>query len=351
MDSINILLLGGKRCGKTTVLASMCNEINKVLAGTNMRIQVKDAQTQKDLDRAMISIQNSLAQFKVPFTRIQVDDNATNAMHTYSFELALMDKKRGIPFRLHDIPGEWLADHPGEIKQLVEISQVFIIAIDTPYLFSKMTLKGYGIYHEEYNKPNEIANFFKMSLSVNDIKDRMVLFVPIKCERYYHLTYTPELNPFKRNYMWELVDAISNGYSELLRYLRSSIELIESCTIAVIPILSAGGIDFVSFCRDELTGKVVSLYQEPEFLKPMDKGYRPRFCEQPMVYALVYILIQMRENINKSNPLYQFGVSFFKGLSQKQIDDALLTLRKKIKRSGNSAPQDGFYIVQNPKGI
>ena len=84
---------------------------------------------------------------------------------------------------MHDIPGEWLTDaHQEQVKALIHNCQVIIIAIDTPYLFSKMTGKGYGAYHEEYNKPLEITNFFKNSLSVSDIQDRMILFVPIKCE-------------------------------------------------------------------------------------------------------------------------------------------------------------------------
>ena len=32
MKQVNILMMGGKRCGKTTVLASMYGEINKALA-------------------------------------------------------------------------------------------------------------------------------------------------------------------------------------------------------------------------------------------------------------------------------------------------------------------------------
>ena len=51
MKQVNILMMGGKRCGKTTVLASMYSEINKALSGTTLRLEV-DAQTQLDLERA-----------------------------------------------------------------------------------------------------------------------------------------------------------------------------------------------------------------------------------------------------------------------------------------------------------
>ena len=342
MQQINVLMLGGKRCGKTTVLASMYREIDKALAGTPLQLNVDD-QTGQKLDEAIASIEKKMEDFKVPLTRVEVDDNPTSAMKTYSFQLTL-DRSR-IPFQIHDIPGEWLTDdHQENVRRLVADSQVILIAIDTPYLFSKMTDKGYGIYHEEYNKPLEIANFFKNSLSVDNVQNRMILFVPIKCERYYHLTYTPQLNISKRNYMQELVNAVSCGYRDLLMYLRSAAGLVNNCTLAITPILSAGGIDFVRFRTDEETGKVISLYQEPEFLRENGRqaGYQPQFCEQPMIYTLIYILLQT---------LQQSSGQSFRGANQDQLRTALNTLCKKIKRNTGNYADDGFFFIQNPKNI
>ena len=351
MKQVNILMMGGKRCGKTTVLASMCAEINKALAGTSMSLDSDNEQTRVDLEKAKISIRQKVESFKTPLTRVEVDENPTSALKTYSFHLRI-DNGGKIPFRIHDIPGEWLTDsHQKEVKALVKDCQVIIIAIDTPYLFSKMTSKGYGIYHEEYNKPLEIANFFKNSLSVDQIEDRMILFVPIKCERYYHLTNTPKLNVSKRNYMQELIDAIGCGYRDLLMFLRSTPELLNSCTVAITPILSAGGIDFVHFRTDSETGKITSLYQEPEFLREFEQGYSPKFCEQPMIYALIYILMQeLRPQTQKKGSLFgQRGI--FQGLNRTQMQAAVETLRKKLKRNTGNHPEDGFYFIQNPREL
>jgi len=345
MKQINILMLGGKRCGKTTVLSSMYGDINKALAGTNMRLEVVD-QTASDLSRARAAIEEKMADFKNPLTRVEVDDNPTSAMKTYDFKLFMGTKN--FPFKIHDIPGEWLTDnHQKEVRSLIRDCQVIIIAIDTPYLFAKMTNKGYGIYHEEYNKPMEIANFFKNSLTTDCIEDRMILFVPIKCERYYHLTNCPQLNIYQRNYMQELVDAIGCGYQDLLGYLRSAPALRNNTTLAITPILSAGGIDFVRFRTDEETGKIVSLYQEPEFLKEYEQGYSPRFCEQPMIYALIYILMQ---EMHLDKQIFGGG-KLFRGIGNDQLNEAVNTLRKKIKRNTGNFAEDGFYFIQNPKDI
>lgn len=347
MKQVNILMLGGKRCGKTTVLASMCSKIDAALSGTSLKLSVMDQQTQADLIRAQYSIAKKMEDFRVPLTRVEVDDNPTSAKKTYSFMLSV-NNTNNIPFKIHDIPGEWLTDnHQQEVKNLIRDCQVILIAIDTPYLFSKMTEKGYGIYHEEYNKPMEIANFFKNSLSVQDIQDRMILFVPIKCERYYHLTHNRQLNICQRDYMQELVHAISCGYRDLLMYLRSTTALVNNCTLAITPILSAGGIDFVRFRTDPETGKIISLYQEPEFLAEHSKGYSPKFCEQPMIYALIYILMQAMEK-EQNRPQ---ALRMFRGMNQNQIQEALNTLRRKIKRNTGPYAEDGYFFIQNPKEI
>ena len=342
MEMINILMLGGKRCGKTTVLASMLGDANKALSGTQLRLEVDD-ETAAALTRARYTIQQKMADFKNPLTRVEVDDNPTSSMKGYNFKLFAGNKC--IPFCIYDIPGEWLTDnHQKEVQALIKSCQVILIAIDTPYLFSKMTEKGYGFYHEEYNKPLEIANFFKNSLSVEQIEDRMILFVPIKCERYYHLTNSRELNISGRNYMQEIVDAVGLGYADMLSYLRSTPALRNNCTIAITPILSAGGIDFVHFRTDEETGKIVSLYQEPEFLKDHEKGYSPKYCEQPMVYSLVYMLLQEMTGQKRSSGI-------FRNINPEMLVDHYNTLRKKmIKNTGNYS-QDGFYFIQNPKEI
>lgn len=348
MSEINILMLGGKRCGKTTVLASMCNEIDKALAGTQLSLKPMN-NTVENLNRASYVIRRKIGEFDRPLLRTTVDENPTGSRQVYEFVFTVPGIKP-MNVNIHDIPGEWLTTplHENEVKALIAQSQVIIIAIDTPYLFYKMTDKGYGEFHEEYNKPKEIANFFRNSLSPDEIKDRMILFVPIKCERYYHLTYTPKINPSQRNYMQEVFESVCKGYSDLLYYLRSTPQLLNSLTMAVTPILSAGGIDFVKFFTDSETGRVMSLYQEPEFLPDAYKGYRPMFCEQPIVYALTYVMRLGLDGMWRPKGL--FGKS--NNSVMYAISNTYETLRNKMKRvpAGNMT-SDGYYIIQNPRNI
>lgn len=356
MKEIRVLMLGGKRCGKTTVLSSMCAAINTALAGTGLSISV-DPATQVELDKARASIIEHMKEFEKPLTSCEVDDNPTSAERSYSFSLKRevngKGKGSGIPFRIHDIPGEWLTNENAErVKALIKDCQVILIAIDTPYLVAKMTDKGFGQYHEKYNKSVEITNFFKNVLSAEDLRDRMILFVPIKCERYYHLDRSRHLAKFGRHYMQTVTKAVGAGYRELIMYLKSTDELIDHCTIAVTPILSAGGIDFISFREDEQTGKMVAYYQAPEFLPESEMGYKPKFCEQPMIYMLTYLLVQAYDSQQKANTLFQFGASLTTGMNLAQMQGAIDTLQKKMKRNtGLMAQDDGYLFIQNPKNL
>lgn len=348
MEKINILMLGGKRCGKTTVLSSMCSEIAKALAGTELSF-TPNAATAENLQRAANVIRQKIKEFDNPLIRTTVDENPTGARQVYEFIYTMPGIGKTAVY-IHDIPGEWLTDplHTEELQSMIMASQVIIIAIDTPYLFYKMTNQGYGQYHEEYNKPKEIANFFKNSLSPVHIKDRMLLFVPLKCERYYHFTYSKKLNFTKRNYMQEIFEAVCMGYNDLLFYLRSTEQLMNSLTIAVTPILSAGGIDFVKFVTDPESGIVTSLYQEPEFLSNSQKGYAPLFCEQPIIYALAYV---MRLGLDNQWAVKRTFASS-RANDKVSLMNAFETLRKKMKKgSANSFAKDGYYIIQNPKNI
>ena len=89
MKQVNILMMGGKRCGKTTVLASMCAEINKALAGTSMSLDSDNEQTRVDLEKAKISIRQKVESFKTPLTRVEVDEDPSSPLKTYSFHLRI----------------------------------------------------------------------------------------------------------------------------------------------------------------------------------------------------------------------------------------------------------------------
>ena len=97
METINILMLGGRRCGKTTVLSAMYQEIGKILAGTGLSLSVGNDQTRKELAQAAEIIQQNIRKFATPLTRIEIDDNPTSANRSYNFTLTACHKPTYVP--------------------------------------------------------------------------------------------------------------------------------------------------------------------------------------------------------------------------------------------------------------
>ena len=353
--TIKVLMVGGKRCGKTTVLASLNKESNNVFKG-KMTMNAVDNNTGFALTDKIEEIEDYFVDAG-PQDFFTPDDNPNFEEMKYEFALNITGMfSTGITVEFIDVPGEWFKlgnPNNNTVKEYIQSSNVLLIAIDTPYLFSKMGRKGYGEYHEQFNKPDKILHFFQNSVSVQVLRDRMVLFVPIKCERYYHLTYSPKLNINGRNYMQELFEAVCAGYAPLLRYFRAGDGLHNGMTLAVTPILSAGGIDFVKFGmkKDEQTQTeyMVSYYQEPEFLSDAEKGYNPKFCEQPLVYALAYVL---KLELNRGAGNQKGWLQNTQNANLLTIQQVYETFRNRMIRSENGMmANNGFFMIQNPQNI
>ena len=77
MDTINILMLGGRRCGKThRAFRHVPGKIGKILAGTGMGLDVADNKTRAELGRAAQIIEENIKKFSVPLTRIEINDKS-----------------------------------------------------------------------------------------------------------------------------------------------------------------------------------------------------------------------------------------------------------------------------------
>ena len=67
---------------------------------------------------------------------------------------------------------------------------------------------------------------------------------------------------------------------------------------------------------------------------------------------LTYLLMQAHDEQQKNNSLFQFGFAATTGMNLAQMQSAIETLRKKMKRNtGLMAQDDGYLFIQNPKDL
>lgn len=364
MASFNILMFGSRRTGKSSILASMIDSFEKINKTSINKIKL---QATSDTEALLKSKKNSLKsifeKYGNTFEPFVLDENPTETSYIYDFTMTAEGSKDSHTITFKDIPGEWLMtqEKKEELDNDVSKSQIIIIAIDTPHL-----MEEYGDFNNAFNITQQVYNFLKNIKGDKDIP-RMILFVPIKCEKYYYEGRMDEVNKeIKKQYKLLFDDFGTPPKKDLY-------------TVAITPILTLGGVVFHDFLRDSEgevetinNANVPALAFRPKmtYYKLYDKApvFYPKYCEQPVLYLLNFILkiAKMTKSEEKERSLSDriidgiLTIVFtplaiilgeFKWLLEmwedvfkdKALIESAITATERIKING-----DGYEIVQNP---
>jgi len=345
---IKIMMIGGRRCGKTSVLAVMQKCFESKFGNTNLSIEIEDTETLFTLDDKLKEMDHYFTYNKAK--RFTADENETVEITSYEFNISLKSKPNGkIKFIFSDYPGEWIEgkikDKVEELKNMIEQSDVVIVAVDTPYLMENIYgSKIVGEYNEDKNQCNIITQLLKNKFKKEmNSKQKMILFVPLKCEKY-----------LKNGEMGLVNEKIKYAYKALINEFSSDYNT--KYEMAITPIFTLGTIEFARFQREEgsdifeLRGKKYpnSLYRftNNEASEPSSK-----YCEQPLVYILRYIIklaeFQKLQRFKKGSMLLKIAIRlsevFFKMPSAEDFMREEDNLKKMMVTKG-----DGYEIVCNP---
>lgn len=328
MATVTVIMLGGKRAGKSSVLAGVIHALNSqyfskyISTGDDTDYSAFPAGSGSVTDKrikleAFIENQQENQYFTV-------DMMADDHIHHYDIYVKLPGKDGKLTIRFYDVPGESMkATHLlyKEVKQLVKSADTFVIAIDTPFLMQEKQ----SINHS-CNRIEDIKGLLSEISQTNDLDSKLVLLVPIKCE-YWVLN----------NQIYEVTEKVKTEYGVLLDDLKAR----KSLGVMIMPILTAGGIVFdhmkeamkvvktdnpntqIHLCSKlseglvRLTnGLLYSLksgdsvvkydnqagYQSPipipfVWYKVVEgQGYSPKHCEQPALHILKFMIYKTERN-------------------------------------------------------
>lgn len=337
MADINVLMMGGRRAGKTSILAAMDRCCKEILSTDELLRVVCQAGSVE----VMLKITELSDYFTDPrYTKSRKfvpDVNPTGSANTFEYECKVKGRPSGFTLRFTDVPGEYYEepDKRSDMEDMVRKSQVLMIAVDSPHLMESTgdkseSVNGYCCYHESYNRVAEITDFFKTAFQNNEdirTQNKLVIFVPLKCEKYYF-----------RQEMERLHDMIKKGYEDLFRIL-SSPGINEICTVAIMPILTIGGAEFFKFKKDSYVGEY-NYVENAAF-----RAYLPKYCEQPLFLTLQYVISLARRKAEGRFPLFRMFSELFG--NQAKLED-LKTCEHDIKSKIMRDPALGFDIVQDP---
>lgn len=234
MASLKVLILGGRQCGKTSLLASIFDSMrhgntNEFLSACD-KTQIKDQYLERQ--QSLLSRRLNLEHI------INKRNNSTFCIRyapdhcywNYILELRIPGTSKRMDVEFLDVPGSFLKCDSSQfsyIASLVNEFDVIIVVVDTPYLMAdcKEVVVSANAIHE--------IQYILMQIDSQDTrKAKQILFAPVKCERW-----------IKDGKIDEVTRKIEEIYSTTIQDFMAS----SNNEISIIPVETAGDIIFSEF--------------------------------------------------------------------------------------------------------
>lgn len=250
-EPLKVIMMGGRRCGKTSALASLFDQMvngpvkDYFTVSDRTVLETKGFETQDSLNDKTLELINKLETNAGNSSLFLVDNSSTYNVWHYNLRLQVPGKKREMDIEFCDIPGEYFENSKEESKQqfkeeteaLIKASDVFVIVVDTPYLMGSIEETTKDICPDSINlgtnRVKEIQNFLT-NIDNKDGKDaKMVIFVPLKCEKW-----AKEPNGLNR---------VTARLKEVYGTHICNLSAFEKMNISIIPMQTSGNIIFSEF--------------------------------------------------------------------------------------------------------
>jgi len=285
---MKVCMLGPRGVGKTSVITSMYNSQKEAVKGSGLFLAA-DGGTALILDdkkNHLDSIFHGIHDAGSLMKESGISGDSSESL--FEFTYGMHSERINIKLEIRDYPGEYLLKEPEVVAEYIRESSAVMVAIDSPCLMEEG-----GRYHEGKNRPKVVADFLRKHLDKDT--EKLVLFVPLKCEKY-----------FQKGTIEQVKDRVVESYGELFTYLRDRDNehgLKKKICCAITPIETLGGVAFDSFDRNE-AGEVAELTTKDGKAIPAGSSYRyvsanakyaPRYCVQPLYYLLAFVSKQYQQ--------------------------------------------------------
>lgn len=237
MAKLKVMMMGGRRCGKTSALASLFYEsihgaVNNYLTIADKTVlESKGGEVQDSLNSKTLELMQRLE--TATSATFLVDNAPTQEIWDYTLRVSIPGTTQSLDIEFRDAPGECFmqgTEPAKKVEEYVKECDIYVVIVDTPYLMGPVD----GYCTESINLGTNVVNDIQGFLTGLDNKEgkdaKMVLFVPIKCEYWV-----------KQGRIYEVVKRVKEVYSTAIKNLSEY----EKMEIGIIPIQTAGNIEFV----------------------------------------------------------------------------------------------------------
>lgn len=292
---MSVCMLGARGVGKTSIITSMYNSQKEAVSGSNLFL-VADGDTALILDDKKNELNHIFWGIHEEGSLMTENGIAGDSSESlFKFTYGMNSERINIDLEIRDYPGEYLKKEPQIVADYICNADAVMIAIDTPCLMEES-----GRYNESKNHPRLVMDFLMNHLSNEE--EKLVLFVPLKCERYYI-----------DGRIDEVTNHVKKTYAELLEYLRDRENVHgfkKKICCAVTPIQTLGGVAFDSFEKDD-NGRILEIATRDGDVIPRkvnyhyvsaDAKYQPKYCVQPLFYLLAFVSKRYQNIQNENRP-------------------------------------------------
>lgn len=242
-DVLKVLMMGGQRAGKTSMLAGLIETITK--GKVKELVEVQGVSSQEEANRKLEKSIESLKYHLVTSygKTFLIDDNKTSAFDDYTLQFRIPNTDNYMKIVFTDANGEFYDMgrlHDAEIREKIRSYDVFLIAIDTPNLMEAVNSQNKSCneaINNSYNHVNDIYTFMSELDDKNGADAKLVIFVPLKCEKW-----------IKEGKIDDVKKRIFTVYEPTLHALSRYINV----EMDIIPVQTVGNIIFQEQCKANL---------------------------------------------------------------------------------------------------
>ncbi len=240
-EGLKVLMMGGQRVGKSSALAAVMDAFisghaKDVLTAKDTTVLTKiEGEKQASISSKLAEAQEMLSKYKGK--TIIVNSGKTNKKWDYNLALTIAGTNDTMTMTFTDVNGEFFEGgniHQDEIISLIQEYDVFIVAIDTPFMMEARNDENEfvdSIINRKYNCIDGIHTFLSQIDDQNGQNSKLVIFTPIKCELWA-----------KSGRLSDVVEAVNEDYHTTI----SALKKYKSIQIEILPIQTVGSATFDS---------------------------------------------------------------------------------------------------------
>jgi hypothetical protein len=264
--TVNMIMVGPSRVGKSSLLATMYREIGKLKSGFDL---TPVDETSDRLDEAYQRLNDVMSQ-RI-FAPIEDLLKGTQDFIEHHFEVGFQGTKK-FDLVFHDIRGGVMLKRTDpdweELCQKVAASHVIFNVLDAVALMEADPIKNDTLF----NCHTRTCELLTKTLQPEE--KYLIVFVLVKSETYVKKDSTHD----------RLMNRFEERHSAVLRLIERLNEQHKNVAALVIPVITLGCVEFKEIDQD---GNFI--------FERINKNFQPRDVDQPLRYALSFALNHVNE--------------------------------------------------------